>query len=201
METLSRKIRHKVLLFVYERHSILKELTLKVQERKLCHFQINFIICYRYASKQKLNLVVLYWSPSRNYVDSSNIKNVFKNSVNSPCGHQVIVKDFNRKVTDWNSLTSTFPDNYPFMEAVIDSYWTQHIKTPTRGRGTNELSTLDLLSHLAKRFIKDVKMQSPLGKSDRSLIKLIYQYKVENLVSLSYVSLHQRWLEKNSTVL
>ena len=111
-----------ILRFIYERHSILRELTVKVQERKLCYFQINYIICYRYESKQKLNLIVLYWSPSRNYVDSSNIKNVFKNSVNSPCGHQVIVKDFNRKVTDWNSLTSTFPDNYPFMEAVIDSY-------------------------------------------------------------------------------
>ena len=67
------------------------------------------------------------------------------------------------------------------MEAVIDSYLTQHYKTPTRGRGTSRPSGLDLFSHLEKGFIKDIKMESHLGKSRRSLIKLSYQYELENI--------------------
>lgn len=132
-------------------------------------------------SKQMLNLVVLYCSPSRNYVDTSNIKNVFENWLNSPYGRQVKIRDFNKKDIDWNSFTLTCQNDYPFMEAVIDSYLTQHYKTPTRGRGTSRPSGLDLFSHLEKGFIKDIKMESRLGKSRRSLIKLSYQYELENI--------------------
>ena len=67
------------------------------------------------------------------------------------------------------------------MEAVIDSYLTQHIKTPTRGRGTSKPSGLDLFSHLEKGLVEDIKMELRLGKSHHSLIKLSSQYGVENI--------------------
>ena len=57
----------------------------------------------------------------------------------------MVIGDFNRKGINWDSFYLTSLNDYAFIEAIRDSYLTQHIKTPTRGRGTNEPSTLDLL--------------------------------------------------------
>ena len=130
---------------------------------------------------EKLNLIVLYRSPNSDDKSNISINEVFKNSANSSYCHQVIVGDFNRKEIDWNSFTSPSPDDYSFIEAIRDSYLTQLIKYPTRGRGTDEPSTLDLVFTSRYEAVEKLQIDSPLGKSDHSLIKITYQYEAENL--------------------
>ena len=60
--------------------------------------------------------------------------------------HQVIVGDFNKKDINWNTIMSPCQYDGNFIEAVRDSFLTQHIRTPTRGRGTNDPSLLDLIT-------------------------------------------------------
>ena len=69
------------------------------------------------------------------------------------------------------------PQDYAFTGAARDSNLAGHIQTPTRARGSNEASTLDLFSHLEKRPIK-IERCNPHWVN---LIKLIYQYQGGNL--------------------
>ena len=57
-----------------------------------------------------------------------------------------------------------------------DGYLTQHIKSPTRGRGINEPSLIDLFFSSHEEGVESVNIDAPLGKSDHSLIKVFYRY-------------------------
>ena len=81
---------------------------------------------------------------------------------------------FNRKKIKWDSLTSTTGYDNAFIESVRDSYLTQHIKSPTIGRGNDEPSTLDLLFTSQDDTVEKLEIHSPLGKSDHSMIQLSY---------------------------
>ena len=129
---------------------------------------------------QKLNFIVMYRSPNNDDINNNKINKFFKNAINCPYDHQIIVGDFNRKEIDWTNMTSKSSEDYDFIEAVRDSYLTQHIKSPTRGRGTDQPSTLDLLFTSREDAIESIKIESPLGKSDHSLIQMKYQFEPEN---------------------
>ena len=60
----------------------------------------------------------------------------------------IICGDFNYRNLDWGRMTnttSTINKEYRFIETIKDSFLVQHIKAPTRGRGTNQASLLDLV--------------------------------------------------------
>ena len=61
--------------------------------------------------------------------------------------------------------------NYKFLECVRDCYLFQHVTEPTRQRGTNEPSTLDLVFTNEEHMIPQVEQLAPLGKSDHSILK------------------------------
>lgn len=51
----------------------------------------------------------------------------------------------------------------------------------TKGKSTNEPLTLNLVFISREKAINDSKVQSPLGKSDHSLVNLFYQYEAEDV--------------------
>ena len=61
-----------------------------------------------------------------------------------------------------------------FIEAVRDCYFFQHISKPTRSRGTDTPSVLDLLFTDEEMNVFDIQHHSPLGKSDHSVILFEY---------------------------
>ena len=75
-------------------------------------------------------------------------------------------------------VTATSQDDNKFIEAVMDSYLTQHILTHIRGRGTNESSLIDLV---ISSNAESIELHALLGKSDHSLIKLMYRTEPEDL--------------------
>ena len=81
---------------------------------------------------------------SSNIEENDKINNIFRNSSKLKYDHQLILGDLNRKYIDWDMVTWTSRDNN-FIEAVMNSYLTQHMLTPTRGRGTNEPSLIVLV--------------------------------------------------------
>ncbi|KAH3725494.1 hypothetical protein DPMN_051338 [Dreissena polymorpha] len=50
---------------------------------------------------------------------------------------------------------------------------------PTRWRGSNDPSVLDLIITADENAIEEIEFQSPLGKSDHSAILFRYKYKVK----------------------
>ena len=91
--------------------------------------------------------------------------------------HQMIIGEFNRKDISWATAMSNSDDDCEFIEATGDSFLTQHASTPTRGRGTNDLSLIDLVFTSIEDSIDNISMHAPLGKSDHSLTKIIYRCK------------------------
>ena len=59
-------------------------------------------------------------------------------------------------------------------------YSLKHILTPTRGRCTNDPSLLDLLFTSIEENIEIIQMHATLGKSDHSMIKVLYRTQPEN---------------------
>ena len=72
-------------------------------------------------------------------------------------------------------------DDRKFIKATHDSFLTQHISTPTGGRGINEPTLIDLVFTPNEECIENIEIYPPLGKSDHSIIKILYRSEAEIL--------------------
>ena len=117
----------------------------------------------------------IYRSPNSDKINNENINNFLRSIDRLKYDHQIIIGDFNRKDINWKTVTSHLEDDCKFIETIRDSYLTQHILEPTRGRGTDQPSLLDLLFTSNEDSIENIEMYAPLGKSDHSLIKFLYR--------------------------
>lgn len=102
-------------------------------------------------NRENFNLIVIYWSPN----------DVFKSSINPLYGHQVVVRNFNRRYR-LKLLHFKIPDDCTFVKATRDSYLTRHSKDPSRGRGTNKPSILILVFISREEAIEDINVHSLL---------------------------------------
>ena len=106
--------------------------------------------------------------------------------------HKLIVGDFNYKQIDWDTWFTPKNENsneQMFIDCIQDMYWYQHTLTPTRYREGEEPSILDLVFTNEEAMIQQISHQSPIGKSDHSvlLIKFLLQAQTANLYSLQMV--------------
>ena len=123
---------------------------------------------------EKLLAINMYHSPNSND-DNSTILNdlIMKVAAENVFNFVLIVGDGNFKLIDWSSmscLSSETSKSFKFLETVKDAFFTQHITQPTRGRGTDIPSTLDLIITKSDDIIEDIAIEAPLGKSDHAMI-------------------------------
>ncbi len=81
-------------------------------------------------------------------------------------------------------MTSGEDDNienrgYKFLECVRDCYLYQHITEPTRGRGTDTPSTIDLIFTNEEGMLNTIDICAPLGKSDHSVLQFEFTCHME----------------------
>ena len=89
----------------------------------------------------------------------------------------IFVGDFNYPGINWTNLTTETGigySQYKFIETVRDCFYYQHIKEPTRGRGINTSSCIELVFFNEECMISDINLESPLGKSDHSVISFTF---------------------------
>ena len=115
-------------------------------------------------NNKKLIFSNIYRSPHSTAEDNRNINKFFRSFSLLKHEHQVILGDFNRKSIDWVTAMSASDDDCEFIEATRDSFLTQHVSTPTRGRGTNDPSLIDLVFTSNEENIESINMHAPLGK-------------------------------------
>ena len=77
---------------------------------------------------------------------------------------------------------SNLDDDVDFIEATQDSFMMQHALMPTGGQGTDDPSLIDLVFTASEDSIESISMHAPLGKSDHSLIKILYRCQPEKQV-------------------
>ena len=80
----------------------------------------------------------------------------------------------------WETYTNSSnkeDKEFMFKESIKVSFLYQLIKKPSRARGSNKPSVLDLVLTHDGNTIKTVTYDAPLGKSDHTLIKIEFTHK------------------------
>ena len=83
---------------------------------------------------------------------------------------------FNYRGIYWETITNIETntlqkrENEIFIECIRDSYLYQHIKEPTRQRGGDKPSVLDLIFTNEENTVTDIEICAPIGASDHSVI-------------------------------
>jgi hypothetical protein len=120
---------------------------------------------------------VIYRSLSDNTeVKNERLRELNKEAANDGYSHCIIMGDFNNPIINWD-LTSTNDENSEerkFLDCIQDNYLFQVINKPTRLRGSNIQSILDLVLTKDDNAIDEIEYQSPLGKSNHCMIYFSY---------------------------
>ena len=87
--------------------------------------------------------------------------------------HICLVGDFNYGSIDWEHWTTNKGEvsiEANFLEALRDCFLFQNVTEPTRCRGTDDPSLLDLILTNEEDQVSEVEYHAPLGKSDHSVL-------------------------------
>ena len=144
-------------------------LNIKTGPKELVGIEIDLL------NKRKLLLICIYRSPSNESDDDDAINSYLRELGTLKYAHIVLVGDFNRRKINWETYSSPCEKDNAFLNACRDSLLTQHILSPTRGRGTDKPSLVDLCLTTNENNIETIDIQAPLGKSDHSMIKVTYR--------------------------
>ena len=121
-----------------------------------------------------------YRSPTASEQSEENnekLNRLLRTISNKKYSHRCIVGDFNFRNINWSNWSTTMSEQSAeskFIEAVRDCYFFQHMSKPTRHRGTDNPSLIDLLFTDEEMNVSDIQHHAPLGKSDHSVI--IFNY-------------------------
>ena len=99
-------------------------------------------------------------------------------ATNNKYTHKCFVGDFNLKDINWNTWTTNHNEQskeFRFIEMIRDCYLYQHVLEPTRCRGSDDPSTLDLILTNEQLQISDLQYHAPIGSSDHTVITFKYR--------------------------
>ena len=141
-------------------------------------FNESVWISMKLKNADKLLAGCVYRSPSSSDINGKNLRSLIKEASSKSYSHLLIAGDMNYPSINWDDW-STPGDNqnsedFLFIEELRASYLYQHINEPTRGRGTNEPHVLDLIITNEEDMVDNIEINSPLGKSDHSVIEYTY---------------------------
>ena len=140
--------------------------------------------------KNKYIVVFIYRSPSSCCDNNRKLNFLLKKiSQLEKYAKKIIVGDFNFRDINWENWTYNSDNhciNSEFIECLRDCYFTQLVDKPTRGRGSDTPSTLDLIITDDPDIIENVNVMSPLGRSDHSVISLEVPYDTNKAPKQTY---------------
>jgi len=110
-------------------------------------------------------------------------------------GKLLLIGDFNLPNINWDSnIVGSNPGvnsvAYKFISCLKDNYLTQHVKFPTRARGSQTPHILDLVI-TNYDFIEDIFNFSPLGKSDHSVLHCVCRLGNKGISNLSKLNFNK----------
>lgn len=139
--------------------------------------------------KQQLLLVGLcYRSPTSSSTNNELLLQLLEKAVlqNNP-DHMLIMGDFNYPQIDYETETTTASDNDPstlFLHKSQELCLFQHVHQSTRMRTDQEPSTLDYVFTDEENIIERITHESPLGKSDHTVLCWDLFLEVEDIESV-----------------
>ena len=145
----------------------------------------DFIACeIKLDRGEKMLFCSVYRSPNSTKEYSKQINDTMRQLCDQgqTYRHIIFVGDYNYPMIDWETGTtsSSLEDiNFLFLEATRDCFLTQHVTSPTRGRGSTKPSLLDLVLTNTEDAIEYLNVEAPLGRSDHATIYFGYRCQPE----------------------
>lgn len=124
---------------------------------------------------EDLLFISMYRSPNSTEENNNNFNKLISQVNDKHYKHILLAGDMNYPNIDWNLIsnkTREMDKEYKFVEAIKDGFLTQHVDRPTRGRGTDRPSLLDLVFSNDEDSVSDIQYDAPLGKSDHCVMKI-----------------------------
>lgn len=148
------------------------------EENLLCEIQVG--------NNEKILVGSLYRSPNGSEENFTQLCELFTESVKKRFSEVILFGDLNFPNITWDTCSTNGTidsKEFRFIETIRDCYLYQHITAPTRGRGSDKPSVIDLVFTSEEEFISDITINPPLGKSDHSVIELICKISEETSVT------------------
>ena len=150
--------------------------SLKAKEvEMLTDFQESLFAEIKLNNTDKLLVGCIYRSESGSDDNNNKLRLLIREAVSKKYSHVLLMGDFNYPDIDWTNWTtkseSTESQEFKFIECIRDSFLFQHITNPTRVRGSDTPNVLDLIFTNESNMASNIEYQSPLGKSDHSVLK------------------------------
>ena len=158
---------------VYAHNSLVKSIIQVVPDEV---FEEACLLEIRLRGGDILLFACLYRSPTPSESSKANddsLNKLLKRLSMKGYTHVCLVGDFNYKTINWTTWTTSHGEDsaeYRFIEGIRDSYLHQHVSSPTRRRGTDEPSLLDLIFTNESMQVSEVCHIPPLGKSDHDVL-------------------------------
>ena len=160
-------------------HESIKDLVVDVQIAS--EFQEACMIEIKLKGNDVLLFGCLYRSPTSTPSSGKNnaeLNRLLKETVtNKKYTHICIVGDFNYKDINWENWSTPHDDikeDEKFLEALRDTFLFQHVDEPTRARGTDEPSLIDLILTNEEEQVSNITYLAPLGRSDHSVLSFTF---------------------------
>lgn len=136
----------------------------------------------------KIVVLSVYRSPNSNSENDKELNDLLKEAKKLDHTHLVIMGDMNYPGIVWQdkfSVSTRTESELNFVECTRDNFLYQHVDEVTRKRGNNDASLIDLIFTNEEHMISMLNVDSPLGKSDHSVISL--QIHVESVQEEKFV--------------
>ena len=137
-------------------------------------FEESITIEVKLKGKDRLLCSCMYRRGESTADNNEKLMENIRHMANLRYSHFLMMGDFNLREIDWENCSSKIKNstdiNSLFTDCVRDCYLYQHIQEPTRQRGTDCPSVLDLIFTNEEDMVSDIQILSPLGKSDHSVI-------------------------------
>ena len=165
-----------ILIYVDKRYLAI-ELDIESLFSEYLFVQINM------ANKRHLTIGAFYRSPSSSKENDEGMHDLICN-MNKKCPNSLLlIRDFNYPGINWKNWTSTGGSHLEsagnkFISCLQNNLLLQHVSFPTRARGSQAPSTLDLIL-TNNDFVTEVSNVSPLGKSDHSVVHCVCNLSLE----------------------
>ena len=161
-----------------------------------------------------------YRSPTK--TDSSddnneNLNRLIKSVSLKKYTHTCLVGDFNYKTINWSTWTTSHGKDSAealFIDGIRDCFLHQHVNKPTRIRGNDKPSLLDLVLTNEEMQVSDVTHNPPLGKSDHHVLsfdfhcymdfskpKARYVFEKGDYVAMREDIQNSNWIEDNEKLI
>ncbi len=133
-------------------------------------FEESCVLEIRLRGSDVLLFGCMYRSPTpteSSVTNNENLNQLLKTICNKKYSHVCLLGDFNYRDINWKSWTTPHGDEskeFKFIECLQDCFLFQHVDKPTRARGNDEPSLIDLLLTNEEHQVSNVVHHAPLGK-------------------------------------